>query len=323
MTASIENILRAISIAEVRDLVLGSRPTRYTRRALVAGDWAALVDELRGVVSPPVKPARTSKRPKAASANTATPSTPKAPKQEDPERVRERVAAWVAAKLELRPSSGSALLTALRHGASVFVGVGSGGDDDEDAQGTDGAGGEVRSAAVLPAPDDYATLHEEDEAQAQWEVLLAALADLRGDDGHDRDGVRGQEAAEIVRRHHGLDSIAEATTGAGGESFASIGETGLVCSGRVLAKETVRKIYNRAIAALRDLADGKAPDLREEDFEDERPVMRTAVESTSVWQAKEIVDRIEAAATVPLYIEPAPRDVAYDAHREALAAVEW
>jgi hypothetical protein len=321
MTASIKNILRAISLAEVRDIVLGSRPTRYTRRALMAGDWAAIVAELRVVVSPPVKPARTSKRPKATSTGVAPPPATRA-KREDPERVRERVAAWVAGKLELRPSSGSALLTALRHGAPVFVGVGSGGDDDEDAQGTDGAGGEVRSAAVLPAPDDYATLHEEDEAQVQWEVLLAALADLRGDDGHDRDGVRGQEAAEIVRRHHGLDSIAEATTGAGGESFASIGETGLVCSGRVLAKETVRKIYNRAIAALRDLADGKAPDLREEDFEDERPVMRTAVESASVWQAKEIVDRIEASA-VPLYIEPAPRDVAYDAHREALAAVAW
>jgi hypothetical protein len=26
---------------------------------------------------------------------------------------------------------------------------------------------------------------------------------------------------------------------------------------------------------------------------------------------------------VPLYVEPAPRDVAYDAHREALAAVAW
>jgi hypothetical protein len=310
-------------LAEVRDLVLGSRPTRYTRRSLVDGDWAGLVDELRAVVSPPVKPARTSKRPKGTSTSTAPPVAPKAAKQEDPERVRERVAAWVAAKLELRPSSGSALLTALRHGAPVFVGVGSGGDDDEDAQGTDGAGGEIRSAAVLPAPDDYATLHEEDEAQVQWEVLLAALADLKGDAEVGYGVVRGQEAAEIVRRHHGLDSIAEATTGAGGESFASIGESGLVCSGRVLAKETVRKIYNRAIAALRDLADGKAPDLREEDFEDERPVMRTAEETASVWQAKEIVDRIDAVAAVPLYVEPAPRDVAYDAHREALAAVAW
>jgi hypothetical protein len=320
MTASIENILRAISLAEVRDLVLGSRPTRYTRRALVGGDWTALVAELRTVVSPPTKPARTSKRPKAASASTAPPATTK-PKQEDPERVRERVAAWVAGKLELRPSSGSALLTALRHGAPVFVGVGSGGDDDEDAQGTDGAGGEVRSAAVLPAPDDYATLHEEDEAQVQWEVLLAALADLKGDAEVGYGVIRGQEAAEIVRRHHGLDSIAEATTGAGGESFASIGESGLVCSGRVLAKETVRKIYNRAIAALRDLADGKAPDLREEDFEDETP-------SRLPTYAEYIVDKdLDAFAitrtAVPACVEPAPRDVAYDAHREALAAVAW
>ena len=173
---------------------------------------------------------------------------------EDPERARERIVAVIAgpAGLGLKRASGSGLLAALRHGAPVLVQVGAGSDDDDDTQGTDGAGGADRRAAVLTAPDDAETLEGETEDAARWSLVLAGLGRLRAtQDGPD--DMRGAEAAEVVRRHHGLDSVAEdagssssaasiLARGETGESFAGIGATGLHCSGRTLTKEAVRKI---------------------------------------------------------------------------------
>lgn len=184
---------------------------------------------------------------------------------EDPERARERLAAWCAARLvaldsercpsALRRASGPGLLAALRHGAPVLVQIGSGADDhDETMQGFDGeGGGGERQAEVLAAPDDTEALADETDDRARWSALLAGLATLQA--------TGATEAAEIVRRHHGLDSVAEDGQGAGGESFASIGATGLHATGRVLTKEAVRKIYLRAIDALKSLALGASPDL--------------------------------------------------------------
>ena len=208
----------------------------------------------------------------------------KAKPAEEPERARERLGAWVVARLvaagpdpdqcpsALRRASGPGLLAALRHGAPVLVQIGSGADDDDaQTQGaSDGAGGEVRRAEVLAAHDDTEAREDEADDAARWSVLLASLAELQGRDGAAGDR-RGREAAEIVRRHHGLDSVAEDPQGGAGESFASIGASGLRAGGgRTMTKEAVRKIYNRAIAALRDLAAGIAPDLGEDWFDDER-----------------------------------------------------
>lgn len=218
--------------AEVRENVPGTRPPRYVTRVLVRlQDVPALVADLAKAAARPT--------PKRATA-------PAHAEPEDPERARERVAAWVATRLELGKVSGSALLAALRHGAPVFVGVGSGQDaEDGDGatQGTDGAGGLERRAAVLAAPDEQEAREQEDEHRARWQAALVALATLRGE---------SREAAEVVRRHHGLDSVAEGTQGAGGESFASIAATGLACApGRTMCKETVRKLYLRGMEALR------------------------------------------------------------------------
>ena len=115
---------------------------------------------------------------------------------EDPERARERIAAVIAgpAGLGLKRASGSGLLAALRHGAPVLVQVGAGSDDDDDTQGTDGAGGADRRAAVLTAPDDAETLEGETEDAARWSLVLAGLGRLRAtQDGPD--DMRGAEAA--------------------------------------------------------------------------------------------------------------------------------
>lgn len=270
-------------LAESVDVVPGSRPTRRVRRALLAGRRPDdVAREALDAALPPPGPS-----PRRALLRSARGSTPRPPwrtrgkaarlaaaaaggADESPEQARERLAAWVAKMLELKGASGSGLLAALRHGAPVFVQVGSGGDDDEDSQGTDGAGGSERAAAVLAAPDDFAEAEDEQEDAQRWGRALAALAALRASGDGD---MRGPEMAEVVRRHHGLDSIAEGTQGAGGESFVSIGESGLACSGRTLAKESVRKIYNRALAVLRRMAEGdERPDLGDQ-VRDELPAV--------------------------------------------------
>src|SRR5688572_25730058 len=164
-------------LAESVEVVPGSRPTRRTRRTLLAGRSADQVArEAFAVAIPPPGPS-----PRRRLMRSARGSRPKPPwrtgmrtskkvglivtvknevalvidmRSNNPEQARERLAAWVARVLELKGASGSGLLAALRHGAPVFVGVGSGGDDDEDSQGTDGAGGVERAAAVLRAPGD-------------------------------------------------------------------------------------------------------------------------------------------------------------------------
>jgi hypothetical protein len=315
-------LIGLLAVAEAVDVVPGSRTARKVRRSLVSGlDVGALVVEALAAAMPPPGPSplrrlmrsamRSRPRPPWRS-KSRTPAKPAQPA--GPEAARERLAAWAAGLLELR-CSGSALLTALRHGAPVFIGVGSGGDDDEDAQGTDGAGGAERAAAVLAAPDDFAEAEDEQEDADRWGRALAALAALRASGDGD---MRGPEMAEVVRRHHGLDSIAEGTQGAGGESFQSIGESGLACSGRTLAKESVRKIYGRAIDCLRRMAAGEAPDLGE--------VVRDEVSAPAA-----MTDRAASAlatfnarrAVVQATVATAQRDEAWDAFRESVDAVMW
>jgi hypothetical protein len=160
---------------------------------------------------------------------------------------------------------------------------------------------------VLAAPDDFTEAEDEQEDAARWGRALSALAALRASGDGD---MRGPEMAEVVRRHHGLDSIAEGTQGAGGESFLSIGESGLACSGRRLAKEGVRKIYNRALAVLRRMADG-----------DERPDLGD--------QVRDEVPLVAPVAPVRLHVavagtsEPAVRSEVWESFRAQADAVVW
>lgn len=252
-------------------------------------------------------------------------SKPKPP--EDPERARERVAAALATALGLRKASGPGLLAALRHGAPVLVQIGAGGDDDDhagDTQGTDGAGGESRRAAILEAPDDAAQAAEESDARVRWQAVLGGLAALRAQ------GPRGAEAAEVVRRHHGLDHVGEdgTSTAAGpvGESFASIGATGLRAAlspgeaPRVLTKEAVRKTYQRAICALQDIARGLMPDWASKGAEPEANALPAPPRSAVAHSRPQVTYATTAAP-------PKPRDAvdggAWDAFRDAAASVAW
>lgn len=287
--------------AEVRENVPGTRPPRYETRDLVRRDDAPslAVDLARAATRPK------SKRPAADRCHT---------EPEDPERARERVAAWVADRLELGKASGPGLLAALRHGAPVFVGVGSGQDagDDDGTQGTDGAGGQERRAAVLAAPDEQEAREAEDVARARWQAALAALATLRGE---------SRSAAEVVRRHHGLDSVAEGTQGAGGESFAAIAEVGLVSlPGKAMCKETVRKLYKRGLDALRALCEGRAPDLSDDvGLDDPGPI----IVPRSPWRPLPAPDVVTTIAA-PAIANPTASDPAsWLQFREAAAQVAW
>lgn len=208
----------------------------------------------------------------------------------------------------------------------MLVQIGAGGDDDDagDTQGTDGAGGESRRAAILEAPDDAAQAAEESDARVRWQAVLGGLAALRAQ------GPRGAEAAEVVRRHHGLDHVGEdgTSTAAGpvGESFASIGATGLRAAlspgeaPRVLTKEAVRKTYQRAVSALQDIARGLMPDWASEAAEPEASAPPTLPPPHSA-HSRPLV----TYATTPA--PPKPRETvdggAWEAFRDAAASVAW
>lgn len=305
--------------AEVRENLPGTRPARYIRRPL----FADRSDDARETLAASVIKAALGKRKVKA-------KTPASTTTEDPERVRERVAAWVGRRLML-DTSGAGILSALRHSAPVFVQVGSGGDDDEDAQGTDGAGGSERQAHVLEAPDEQAAADVEAEGRARWQAALSALAALQAQHGtgttDDPHATRkGQEAAEVIRRHHGLDSIAEDRNGQTGESFASIAETGLACSGRRLTKEALRKIYTKGIVALQAIIAGNpgAAHLHEDDEDDlwsppERPTHR------SPWRpmpAPVVVPTVTSSTTPPTRHETDDGG-AWASWRDQAAAVAW
>ncbi len=306
-------LVRLLVHAEVRENIAGTRPPRYQTRTLVLlAEADSLALDLSRAAQ---KPAHKRRKGLVALLPTGAGVAPVFnPDDEDPERARERVAAWVADRLELGKSSGPGLLAALRHGAPVFVGVGSGQDTGEDdgTQGQDGAGGVERRAAVLPAPDEQEAREEEDEDRARWSAALAALATLRGE---------SRALAEVVRRHHGLDSVAEGTQGAGGESFAAIAEAGLASMpGKPACKETVRKMYKRGLDALRALCEGRSPDLLEDASEaDDTP---PALAPRSPWKT------LAPSAVVPTVAAPVTRAASPDPaswlqFREAAAQVAW
>lgn len=299
--------------ATVRENIPGTRPPRYETRILVRHE------DSPGLVAALLRSARKPghKRRKGLVGFLPTTDGPAPvvnPGGEDPERARERVAAWVAERLELGKASGPGLLAALRHGAPVFVGVGSGQDagDDDGTQGTDGAGGQERRAAVLAAPDEQEAREAEDVARARWQAALAALATLRGE---------SRSAAEVVRRHHGLDSVAEGTQGAGGESFAAIAEAGLASApGKAMCKETVRKLYKRGLDALRALCEGRAPDLSEDEdgLDDPGPV----IVPRSPWKPLPAPD-VVTTVTAPTAQATSPDPATWLRFREAAAQVAW
>lgn len=308
------DLVRLLLGAEVRENVLGSRPARYTRRPLFADQSEDAVHTM----------AAQAVRAVLGKAKRGQPAPLTTGEDEDPERARERLATWIGRRIALKKASGSGVLAALRHGAPVFVQIGSGGDDDEDAQGTDGAGGSERAAAVLAAPDDLEREEAEALARERWAAALQALAALRLGEGLSSE-LRGAEIAEVVRRHHGLDGVAEDRGGATGESFASIAETGLACSGRRLTREALRKMYGRGIEALRVLIAGGRPDLAPEDDDDLQDDPGPVRVPRSPWKslAAPSSARPTAHATTPPSRPAADDGGAWSAWREAASQVAW
>jgi len=179
---------------------------------------------------------------------------PKAKKPVSDERSREQVAAVVADILHL-DCTGGALLTALRYGAPPqFVSVSVGGERD-DADGGDGesrGGGASAGLHHLHARPDGED--EEDAAIAEAEdrrhmaALVDALANLRATD---------PEAAEVVRRRHGLDAAGDE------ETLEQIGER-LHSTGRALCREAVRLAYKRGVKAMQASTGAVLPDAQDE-----------------------------------------------------------
>ena len=179
---------------------------------------------------------------------------PKSKKPVSDERSREQVAAVVADLLHLE-CTGGALLTALRYGAPPqFVSVSVGGERD-DADGGDGesrGGGASAGLHHLHARPDGED--EEDAAIAEAEdrrhmaALVDALADLRATD---------PEAAEVVRRRHGLDAAGDE------ETLEQIGER-LHSTGRALCREAVRLAYKRGVRAMQASTGAVLPNAQDE-----------------------------------------------------------
>lgn len=165
------------------------------------------------------------------------------------ERVRERLAACVGSLLGLE-CKGPALLAALRHGAAQVVSeVGSGERSDGEGDGagaagdSGGRGGRLDRAAEHlreEADDAEARAAEEQEAGMRRRAAYAALERVRA---------RDTEAAEVVRRRHGLDGAGEP------ETFEALAAEPLRCSGRRMCRESLRKLY---VAALREMQEAAA-----------------------------------------------------------------
>lgn len=175
----------------------------------------------------------------AVTGGKANPSAAKGRPSERAERVRERLALACGDALGLG-CKGPAMLTALRHGASQVVVAAGEGERDDAGGGDDGAPGagggrkdrspeHLRSLGQDGADSEDAeqAAAEAQEAAQKYAALGAALEAVR---------LADPEAAEVVRRRHGLD-------GGDPETYEGIAESGLRCSGRVTCRETIRKLY--------------------------------------------------------------------------------
>ena len=181
-------------------------------------------------------------------AHAANSRPPKSKKPVSDERSREQVAAVVVDLLRL-DCTGGALLTALRYGAPPqFVPVSTGGERDDAGDGEGESHGRNTGLEHLHARPDGED--EEDAAIAEAEDrrrmsgLLDALSTLRESD---------PEAAEVVRRRHGLDAAGDE------ETLEQIGER-LHSTGRALCREAVRVAYKRGVKAMQALAGVALPD---------------------------------------------------------------
>lgn len=184
-------------------------------------------------------------------ATAATRKPAKAKKPVSDEKSREQVALVVAELLGL-DCTGGALLTALRHGATpVVVGVSVGGERDDaggdgDAPGGGGGGGSHGLEHLHADPDGES---EEDRAAEELadrrrvQALFTALESLRAAD---------PEAAEAVRRRHGMDASGDP------ETLEEIGER-LRSTGRVLCREAVRVAYKRGMKFIKSHASSTLP----------------------------------------------------------------
>src|SRR6185503_807617 len=136
----------------------------------------------------------------------------------------------------------------LRHGANpVVVSASIGGERDDAGSGDDDHGGNSHGLEHLHADPDGES--EEDKAAEELadrqrvQALLTALESLR---------LADPEAAEAVRRRHGLDASGDP------ETLEEIGEC-LRSTGRTLCREAVRVAYKRGMKAIKATAAGMLP----------------------------------------------------------------
>lgn len=144
---------------------------------------------------------------------------------------------------------GAALLAALRHGGTRVVPMVPEADDDIPR----GLSMVDPSCGFQGGPSDHPVLVADDmearSIQLDWEAkqhaqFLRALEGLR---------MELPEAAEVIRRQHGLDSV-------GTETLDSIAREPLRCSGRKVSRETLRNLGELGMAKLR-LYLGSVPDM--------------------------------------------------------------
>ena len=224
----------------------------------------ASVGELLEMIGPSLPPVPEDMPPRGdhdlmvAVASAATRKPPKGKNPPNDERSAEQVATVVAGLLGLecgagKPCTGAALLTALRSGMSpamVPVSVGGERDDGPGGAGDGGGehgGGQADYAEHLRASDgvdeEEAALEEEHDRR-RYAATIAALTALRAAD---------PEAAEVVRRRHGLDGVGD------GETLEQVIARPLASTGRTLCRETARKACKRGLAFLQAYAAEHVP----------------------------------------------------------------
>ena len=196
------------------------------------------------------------------------------PKTQTRDRTLERVASWAAGKLDQKiqemeaakaqaspkkgkskgkkppphsppkrtPTTASALLTTLRHGAPVVSPTG------------EAATEEAPDTTVVVGRDLFAEIEELEDHSEQAQRFHKALSKVRFED---------PEAAEVLLRHHGLDGMET-------ETLDEIASRPLGSSGRKLCRESIRQLGERGegrlAAHLRALVE-----LEEDEFDDKDP----------------------------------------------------
>jgi len=216
-----------------------------------------------------------------------------------------------AAPMKRAPMGGAALLSALRNGGTQVVSLDREDRGDEFAQGQAilEAGGSWQGGQwdhpLLVSEDASVRAEELEEENHQHQNFLLALSELR---------MENPEAAEVVRRNHGLDGVVA-------ESLENISKGALRCSGRKVSRETLRHLGELGLARMKLFLRAQGIGWDEEDS----PV--AAVVGEPVVEAQEGVKltpsrfdytpSLSGVSMTPLEVD------AWSQAREELASIAW